>query len=340
MGKRNSVSPTIRAQAFVLYENGLTQREIAEQLKISQKAVHVAIKKHESTNGRFCDAPRSGRPRATTKRDERYLKLAVQRNPSVSLPVLVQGLKATGTTTSTSTLSRRLSKEMGLRSYRPAHKPRLTVSMVKKRLAFARKYAHWTAEQWDTVMWTDECSIEQFGSRQLAVRRPTSQRYNPRYVVQTMKHPVKQMIWGSISSQGRGGLFFLPKGKTMNASTYLDLLKEKLSTHMTIHSTGILMHDGAPCHRAKVVSQWLDSEDITVLEWPGNSPDCNPIENAWNKLKSEVAAMKPRSLDHLKECIKLAWTTKITPEYCRRLVHSMPSRLASIIEARGQHTKY
>ena len=140
MGKRNSVSPTIRAQAFALYENGLTQREIAEQLKISQKAVHVAIKKHESTNGRFCDAPRSGRPRATTKRDERYLKLAVQRNPYVSLPVLVQGLKATGTTTSTSTLSRRLSKEMGLRSYRPAHKPRLTVSMVKERLAFARKY--------------------------------------------------------------------------------------------------------------------------------------------------------------------------------------------------------
>lgn len=140
MGKRNSVSPVIDIRWY--------DSEYCSTTEHQSTAVHVAIKKQLSTSGSFCDAPRSGRPsRVTRERDERSLKLAVQRNPYANLPVLVQGLEAADTTASAIIISRWLSKELGLESHRPAKKSRLTPAM---RPTFARKYVHWTGEQWDT----------------------------------------------------------------------------------------------------------------------------------------------------------------------------------------------
>lgn len=339
MGKRKSITPIIRAQAVALSSTGMTQRQIAAQLNISLCSVNLAIKK-DSTTGALSDAPRSGRPRITTKRDDRVLKGLVQKDPTISLPELSCTLRNAGVIASTSTLSRRLRKEIGLKSYKPAKKPKLTPAMAKKRLAFARRHAHFTAMDWENIMWSDETTIEQFGTRVRHIRRPKGERYNPRYIVQTMKHPLKQMIWGCMSSRGRGGLFFLPRDTNMNGITYLNLLKDKLEQHMNIHYVNTFMHDGAPCHRSKIVTQWLESKFIRVLEWPGNSPDCNPIENLWTILKDHVASMRPTSLEHLKDCIKLAWTTKITPEYCSSLVHSMPRRMAEVIKQKGYQTHY
>ena len=42
------------------------------------------------------------------------------------------------------TVSRRLSKEFNLKSYKPAKKPRLTAAIKAKRLQFANNYQHWT----------------------------------------------------------------------------------------------------------------------------------------------------------------------------------------------------
>jgi len=53
------------------------------------------------------------------------------------------------------------------------------------------------------------------------------------------------------------------------------------------------MHDGAPAHKSKIVTKFLNDNNINVLKWPGNSPDLNPIENAWNYLKNKVQERKP-----------------------------------------------
>jgi len=127
-------------------------------------------------------------------------------------------------------------------------------------------------------MFSDECTLQQFVVRKRHVRRPRGKRFNEKYTISTMKHPPSQMIWGAISEHGVAGVSFLLPGTTMNGHRYVELLAEKLNIHMAVHNCTIFMQDGAPCHRSKVAKTFLAENRIKVLDWPGNSPDLNPIE--------------------------------------------------------------
>ena len=60
-----------------------------------------------------------------------------------------------------------------------------------------------------------------------------------------------------MSKHGTAGLYLLAPGTTMNGLKYVQLLQEKLNIHMVVHNTSIFMHNGAPSHRSKVVSEYL-----------------------------------------------------------------------------------
>ena len=148
------------------------------------------------------------------------------------------------------------------------------------------------------------------------------------------------MIWGGMLINGTAGLFFLPPGTIINGQKYLDLLKNKLELHMAVHKCSVFMQDGAPCHRAKIVTQFLKAQKINILDWPGNSPDLNPIENLWTILKNKVSERQPTNAKMLEQAIKEVWVRDISPAYCRNLVESMPRRLEAVIRAKGGPTKY
>ena len=148
------------------------------------------------------------------------------------------------------------------------------------------------------------------------------------------------MIWGAMSKNGTAGLYFLTPGTTMNGSKYVELLKNKLLVHMNVHNAIIFMQDSAPCHRSKIVKKFLEENHVTTLDWPGNSPDLNPIENLWAKMKDLVTEKQPSNGKALNQCIKGVWVQDISENYCNSLIKSMPHRLQAVIDAKGGHTKY
>ena len=102
---------------------------------------------------------------------------------------------------------------------------------------------------------------------------------------------------------------------------------------MAVHKCSVFMQDGAPYHRAKIVNQFLKAQKINILDWPGNSPDLNPIENLWTILKNKVSERQPTDAKILEQAIKEVWVRDISPAYCRNLVESMPRRLEAVIKA-------
>ena len=68
---------------------------------------------------------------------------------------------------------------------------------------------------------------------------------------------------------------------------------------MATHQSLIFMHDAAPCHRSKIVKQFLTENYMKILDWPGNSPNLNPIKNLWYKMKDLVSQKQPGSSSEL-----------------------------------------
>ena len=99
------------------------------------------------------------------------------------------------------------------------------------------------------------------------------------------------------------------------------------------------MQDCTPCHRSKVAKTFLAENRIKVLDWPGNIPDLNPVENLWTNMKNKVAEKPPSSAKDLVKVIKEVGVKEISQKFCRNLVH-MPWRLQEMIKTGRESTKY
>ncbi len=101
----------------------------------------------------------------------------------------------------------------------------------------------------------------------------------------------------------------------------------------------IFQQDLAPAHTAKGTKSWFNDHGVTMLDWPANSPDLNPIENLWDIVKRKMRDTRPNNADDLKATVKETWAS-IPPQQCHKLITSMPRRIEAVIKAKGAPTKY
>ena len=340
---RKKLTMEEKARALALIEQGMPVKHVAAELNVSRVSL-FKLKKSAASLPTGTLPPRKlgcGRKRKTSERTDKMLVREVKQNPSITAAELKKKHPDLLQDVAVRTLQHRLQKDLGLPCRCAAKKPLLTDTMRKKRLQFAKQYRDWTPEQWKSVMWSDESTFRLVRGGSSLVRRPsTVSRYDAHYTVKTVKHPDSVMVWACFSGKrGRGGLYFLPKNVTMKGANYIDVLKEHLLPAYEIQGTEFFMHDGAPAHKSRAVKQFLDEQNIKVLDWPGNSPDLNPIENAWNKMKNDLAKSRPTSIVPLKEALKKMWVT-MDVSYLEDLAISMPKRIEQVLKTRGNMTKY
>lgn len=148
------------------------------------------------------------------------------------------------------------------------------------------------------------------------------------------------MIWGCMSGLGVGKVYQCEGA--MNQYQYLTVLEEcMLMSGLVLFGKDdfIFQQDNAPCHKARRVTQYLQESGVTIMEWPAQSPDLNPIENLWRILGQKVENKQPSNKTELWTLLKKEWET-MDPSICQKLVESMPKRVRAVIKAKGHHTKY
>lgn len=332
-----------RARIIALREEGVQIKEIAARVGHHRATVSRILAASRTIDNHVpLPKPRLGKKKKTSDRTDALIKRCVMINPFISSVEIKKDYPELLNNVSERTIRDRLHRDMNLRAHRAARKPALTKLMINKRLKFCKKYKDWTPEQWKKVVFSDESTFRCVRLSARTVRRPPkSNRYDPRYTIKTVKHPPSLMVWGAFSGdQGAGELYFLDPKQTMNGEIYLDVLKDHMHSFFDLHQPdGVFLHDGAPPHKCKDVKQWLRENCVPEIEWPGNSPDLNPIENVWSLMKSELKGKDTSTVERLKETILQLWRG-IDSSYFDKLATSMPRRIQAVINAHGDNTKY
>ena len=96
---------------------------------------------------------------------------------------------------------------------------------------------------------------------------------------------------------------------TFSGGTTVENFKQYLESDLLpyLNRDSVLVMDNRKSHHAKVVKDLLDSSGIRYIYLPPYSPDLNPIEKLWSKVKALLRKFKARTLDDLSDAIQRAF---------------------------------
>ena len=100
-------------------------------------------------------------------------------------------------------------------------------------------------------------------------------------------------------------------------------------------------HDNTRPHVARVCRDFLNQNNVQVLDWPPYKPDLNPIKHLWDALDRRVRKRVnvPNNIAQLQLALIQEWNN-IPQRTIDNLVGSMVRRVRAVTAARGGHTHY
>ncbi|GFW26358.1 transposable element Tcb2 transposase [Trichonephila clavipes] len=247
-----------------------------------------------SKNGDVTRQPVSGQPRVTTPHQDRYLVISAGRQRGSTARALGSALTvAIGIRISRQTVYRRLN-HAGLYARRPAVCIPFTSARKRARLNWILKHQHLSVGEWANVMFSDESRFRlSSDSRRVTIWRERGTRFEPRNITERHHFPSRGvMVWAGIMMDGCIDLHFFDTG-SVTAQRYRDEILEPYVRLFrgAVGPDFIFMDDNAPCHRAVLIDDFFETENIQRMSWPANSPDLNPIEYVWDMLGRQIAAL-------------------------------------------------
>ena len=89
----------------------------------------------------------------------------------------------------------------------------------------------------------------------------------------------------------------------LDKDVFIGFLEEKVVPFLA-NTKKFLVMDNCSVHRAKAVIELPDNNKVNYCFLPPYTPEFNPIELVWSKLKNYVKKCKPRGADKLLESIR------------------------------------
>lgn len=313
-------------------------KDIADTLKLSLRQVQYACSQPNLT-----PVKRSGRPpKLSPEQIIELIAYVTHTKDTRRIPINKLPEKLGWTGIGIQAIKTAL-KNAGYRRYVALRKPPISERTRKRRLAWAEEHLSWSREQWADVLWSDETWVTAGRHRKTWVTRKQNEALDPTCILERVQRKSGWMFWGCFSGRaGKGpGLFWEKDWGSINGETYCQHTVPIIDGWLRMHPGHVFMQDNAPGHASKDTLEEFTDRHIIVITWPPFSPDLNPIETVWNKMKDYISHNCPEhaSYDRLRQAVKEAWDL-ITDEYLAELLDTMQQRCMDVIKARGMHTRW
>jgi len=280
-----------RLLSILALAEGMVVSEVAAVLKVSGEAVRGWLKRYLLNGVRGLWAKKSpGRPPKLTKSQQRKLCQLIDEGPAKA------GL--TGNCWRSPMIQYLIQEHFGV-FYSVRY-----ISELLKSLGYSYQKARfvsghldqeareqWLSSQWPEILelarrkgayllFGDEASFPQWGTLTYTWAKKGQQP-----TVETSGKRKGYKVFGLID-YFTGRFFFKCQEERLTSQTYAAYLKEVLDkTRKPI----VLIQDGAPYHRSAAMKAFFEQHKhrLTVFELPSYSPDYNPIEKLWKKVKEK-----------------------------------------------------
>ncbi len=343
MPGRKNLTEAERARARTLYFDGhFSCAQISRKTGYGKSQIRTAL--DSPTIGR-----KSGRPRILTTDQQEELVEFIKASKKNRRMTFLQLSLVLFTGNFGEYVIRYTLRTLGYKRYVAYRKPPISEKNRCLRLQFAKDHESWTVDQWRQVLWTDETWVTGGRHRKTYVTRLPGEELDDTCIMERLQHPHGWMFWGCFSGYGKGpGIFWEKDWGKINADTYqqhtVPIIHGWIQLQQQQGHDLILMQDSAPGHAAVATITELVARGIRVVKWPPYSPDLNPIETCWNKMKDCIEChwgdINTHSYDQLRGYVAEAWKEAIAEEYLEELLVGMPERMKAVIAANGKHTKY
>jgi transposase len=280
-----------RVLSILAFAEGMAVSEIARLLKVSREAVRGWLKRYLLDGVKGTRAKKSpGRPAKLTKSQRRELCKLIDEGPAKA------GLS--GNCWRSPMIQRLIQERFGV-----FHSVRY-ISELLKSMGFSYQKARFVSdhlnpekrEQWLNNKWPqilelarrknayllfgDEASFPQWGTLSYTWARKGRQP-----TIETSGKRKGYKVFGLID-YFTGRCFFKCQEERLNSQAYAAYLKEVLGkTRKHI----VLIQDGARYHTSAAMKAFFEAHKhrLTVFDLPSYSPDYNPIEKLWKKVKEK-----------------------------------------------------
>ena len=158
------------------------------------------------------------------------------------------------------------------------------------------------------LVFIDECGSNAAMSRRFGRSARGSRAHDARPV----NYGENLTILGALSLNGIDAAMTIPGATT--SEVFHAFVTEVLCP--VLREGSIVIMDNLAAHKSDEVRTAIEATGSRVIFLPPYSPDFNPIEPAWSKIKTYLRAVGARSLDLLERAVEKA-IRLVTPDDCR-----------------------
>ena len=293
---QKNVQGVRKIQALLMVNENLQRQEISSILGVTTETIRVWVRNFLLDGFKsFKRSYSPGAPSKLSKKQKRRLCFLIDQGPEYSSYLgscwrtpMIQDLIATEFKKDfTCNYIAELLKELGY-SYQKASSISHTRDKEERRI--------WLEETWPSilkeakekdshVLFGDECSFSEAGTLSY-----TWARKGKTPIVKSKGSRKSYKVLGFVD-YFTGNLYSTGYEGMLNSDIYIEFLKDVLKyTRKHI----IIIQDGAKYHISEEVTQFIyeNRKRISVYQLPKCSPDYNPIEKLWKKIKEKGTHLK------------------------------------------------